>query len=164
MALPLLPRTDVPHDWRFAGCFGCGDGPGGLRMPVVAGPGLTATATFTVRSHHQGASGLAHGGAVAAAFDEVLGAVQFHFDEPAVTASLQTEFRLPVPVGSTLYLSARTDGRDGRKLRVTGEARLDDPAGPVAAQASALFVFVDPAHFERYDSTVGHEGVPVDGS
>lgn len=131
-------------------------------MDVVVGPGQTATAAYTVAPHHQGASGLAHGGALAAAFDEVLGAVQFHFDDPAVTASLTTSFRLPVPVGSVLHMTAREQSRDGRKLHVVGEARIGGPDGPVAATATGLFVFVDPAHFARFDATIGHAGVALD--
>lgn len=157
---PAQPGTDVPHRWIYEGCFGCGDGPGGLRMPIVVGPGLTATATWTVQTHHQGAGGLAHGGAIAAAIDEVLGAVQFHFEEPAVTASLNTEFRRPVPVGTVLHLAARAEERDGRKMRVSGDARLGGPDGPVAATATALFVFVGSEHFARYGSVGGHAGIP----
>jgi acyl-coenzyme A thioesterase PaaI-like protein len=153
---------DAPHRWTYDGCFGCGDVPGGLRMPIVTGPGRTITATWTVQPHHQGAVGLAHGGAIAAAFDEVLGAVQIHFGETAVTASLTTEFRLPVPVGSVVHLLARPEQREGRKMRVVGEARLGGPDGPVAARAEGLFVVVGEEHFARFGAAQEHTAVPLD--
>lgn len=139
----LLPQHDT-------GCFGCGDQDSGLRLRFLVGEDLTVTSTFTVGRHHQGAPGLCHGGVLAAVFDEALGTLQTLFGQPAVTASLATEFRRPVPVGAELHLHCRVDGREGRKLRVSGEARLDTADGPVAARARALFVFVDPRHFTRH--------------
>ncbi|MEJ3653811.1 PaaI family thioesterase [Actinomycetes bacterium KLBMP 9759] len=135
---------------HYSGCFGCGELEGGLRLRFRTGDGLTIHGTFTVEPQHQGAPGLAHGGLIATAFDDALGTLQVFIREPAVTASLQTEYRRPVPVGSTLHLRCTVDGRDGRKLWVSGEARLDAEDGPVAARASALFVVVTPEHFTRH--------------
>ncbi|HXV93803.1 MAG TPA: PaaI family thioesterase [Pseudonocardia sp.] len=142
------PGTDLPR--HYSGCFGCGELEGGLRLRFRTGPDLTVTGTFAVDTHHQGAPGLAHGGVITAAFDEALGALQVYFREPAVTASLRTDFLRPVPVGSVLHIRTRVDGREGRKLRVSGEGRLDAPDGPLAARASALFVVVDHQHFVRH--------------
>lgn len=147
---PDAPTPGTVLGRHYAGCFGCGDLEGGLRMRLTAGEGLTVTGKFTVQTHHQGAPGLAHGGVLATAFDEALGALQVFFREPAVTANLTTDFRRPVPVGTVVHLQSRVDGRDGRKLRVSGDARLDAPDGPIAAQASALFVFVRSEHIARH--------------
>jgi acyl-coenzyme A thioesterase PaaI-like protein len=147
---PDAPRPGTVLPAHYAGCFACGELDGGLRLSFVVGEDLTVMGTFAVQVHHQGAPGLAHGGAVAAAFDEALGALQVFFGEPAVTASLQTEFRRPVPVDSVLHLQCRVDAREGRKLWVSGVARLDGPDGPVAAKASALFVFVPREHFSEH--------------
>lgn len=141
------PGTALPG--HYAQCFACGDA-GGLRMALTIGEGTTATGVFTVEERHQGAPGLAHGGVIAAAFDEALGALQVFLGEPAVTASLQTEFRRPVPTGSVLHLACRVDGRDGRKLWTSGDAHLNAPDGPVAAQATGLFVVVAPEHFTAH--------------
>ncbi len=124
-------------------------------MRFRTGEGLTVIGTFTVETHHQGAPGLAHGGVLTAAFDEAFGALQVFFQEPAVTASLRTEFRRPVPVGTVLHITTWVDAREGRKLWMSGDARLDSPDGPVALLAEALFVFVPAEHFERH-------GRPVD--
>lgn len=135
---------------HYSGCFGCGELEGGLRLRFTTGDGLSVHGVFTVEPQHQGAPGLAHGGLIATAFDDALGTLQVFIREPAVTASLQTEFKRPVPVGTDLHLTCRVDGRDGRKLWVSGVARLGSPDGPVAAQASALFIVVPLEHFAEH--------------
>lgn len=147
------PGTELPE--HYAGCVGCGRLEGSLRLRFTAGEGLAVSGTFTVRDHHQGAPGLAHGGTIATAFDEAFGALLVLVGEPAVTASLQTEFRRPVPVGAVLHLDCRVEGREGRKLWVSGSARLDAPDGPTAAQATALFVIVPEEHFTRHGGAKG---------
>lgn len=161
MASPT--HTDRPLRWRSAGCFACGEEPGGLGLSVTTGPGGVAHGVWTVQPRHQGAPGIAHGGAVAAAFDEVLGAAQVHHVGAAVTASLTTDFLRPVPVGAVVHLAARVVAHEGRKLHIEGEARLDAPDGGVAARARGLFVEVPAAHFARY-GTEGphHEAVAQD--
>lgn len=149
-----VPRPDAPRPGtvlpaHYAGCFGCGELEGGLRLRFTTGERLTITTSFTTHTHHQGSPGIAHGGVLTAVFDEALGALQVYFEQRAVTASLETEFRRPVPVGAPVHLETRVDAREGRKLWVSGEARLRSPDGPVAARAKALFVFVPDEHFER---------------
>jgi acyl-coenzyme A thioesterase PaaI-like protein len=162
MACPT--HTDRPQRWRSSVCFACGDDPGGLGMTVTTGPGGRANALWAVEPRHQGAAGIAHGGAVAAAFDEVLGAAQAHHVDSAVTASLATDFLRPVPVGAVVHLEAVVVAHEGRKLHIEGEARLDAPDGPLAARARGLFVEVTAEHFALH-GTDGpqHEAVAHDG-
>lgn len=144
-----------PLPRHHAGCFACGDGPGGLRLRF-ADPGPddegrpAVVGEFTVADAHQGAPGLAHGGTLAATMDELFGALQHHLDEIYVTGELTTRYRAPVPLGRTLHLAARIDRRDGRKLFVSGEGRLGAPHGPVAVTARALFLAVPPSHFHTH--------------
>jgi acyl-coenzyme A thioesterase PaaI-like protein len=147
---PDTPPPGTPMPGHYAHCFACGDASGGLEMSLAIGEGVTVTSAFTVEDRHQGAPGLAHGGVIAAAFDEALGALQVFLGRPAVTASLTTEFRRPVPTGSVLHLMCRVDGRDGRKMWTSGDAHLDAPDGPIVAQATGLFVEVAPDHFARH--------------
>ncbi len=143
------PGTELgPH---YSRCFACGDGsPGGLRIRFTVGEGVTVRSEFAVTEHHQGAPGLAHGGLLACAFDEALGAVSALLREPVVTARLETHFRRPVPVGSTLHIVARIDARAGRKLYLSADGHLDHPDGPRAVQARALNLVVPVEHFIRY--------------
>ncbi|MFC4942608.1 PaaI family thioesterase [Pseudonocardia sp. GCM10023141] len=150
---PQSPPPGTALPMHYSGCFACGELACGLRLRFTTGEGVSVHGVFQVDPRHQGAPGLAHGGLIAAAFDEALGALQVFTREPAVTASLQTEFRRPVPVGTTLHLMCRLDGRDGRKLWVSGDAHLDDPDGPIAAQATALFLTVPLDHFARHGRT-----------
>jgi acyl-coenzyme A thioesterase PaaI-like protein len=142
------PGTEIASHYRQ--CFGCGeDHPSGLRMRVVAEADLSLRASFEVGTAHQGAPGLAHGGVLAAAFDEALGALNWLLMHPAVTARLETDFIRPVPVGSVLELEARIVGVDGRKVYTAAVGRLG-PDGPVAVAASAMFVQVDLQHFRTH--------------
>jgi acyl-coenzyme A thioesterase PaaI-like protein len=143
------PGTVIPT--HFAGCFVCGGGEGGLRMRMAVGEGARVLGEYDVPVHHQGAPGIAHGGVIAAAFDETLGMLQVFTGELAVTGRLTTTFRRPVPVGTLLCVEARLDGREGRKVWTSGTARLGGADGPVAATAEALFVVVSPEHFARYE-------------
>jgi len=133
---------------HYSYCYGCGEEhSSGLHMQVRLQQGLTLTARFVVSVDHQGAPGLAHGGLLAAACDEALGASNWLLMTPAVTARLEVDFRRPVPVGSTLHFTARIIGQDGRKVYCTGEGRLDAPDGPIATTAAGLFLQVTTEHF-----------------
>lgn len=137
-------------DQHFSGCFGCGTATGGLELRFTTAPGLAMTTSIVLETRYQGAPGLAHGGVVASIFDEALGALQVYFDEPAVTARLETSYKRPVPLGVPLHVRTVVDDRAGRKLLTSGVATLGAPDGPVAATATALFIFVDPAHFTTH--------------
>ena len=144
----VAPGSLIPSHYR--NCYGCGvDHPSGLHMRVTAGPGLTLSASFLVGTDHQGAPGLAHGGVLTAAADEVLGALNWLLMQPSVTARLETNFVRPVPVGSVLDLQARITGVDGRKVYTAAVGRLGVD-GPVAMTASALFIQVGIGHFRTH--------------
>lgn len=145
-ALAPQPGEAIPTHYKW--CFGCGvDHPTGLHMKVTAGEGLTATGVFTVSEHHQGAPGLAHGGLLSAAIDEVLGSLNWLLGVPAVTGRLECDFRRPVPVSSTLYVVAAIESQHGRKVFTSARVHLNELNGPVVIEAKALFVQVDVEHF-----------------
>lgn len=141
-----LPGTKIPS--HFGHCFGCGDlHPTGLHLVAHAGEGQDLTATFTVTHDHQGAPGLAHGGLLSLAFDEALGKLMWLIRSPAVTARLETDFLKPVPMGSTLYITAEIAGQVNRKVYTRAEGHLESFDGPIAVRAAALFVIVPMKHF-----------------
>ncbi|WP_018330835.1 PaaI family thioesterase [Actinomycetospora chiangmaiensis] len=149
-------------------CFGCADLPHGLRLESrVADDEAGAAAVrsrMVLRPDQQGAPGLLHGGLLTAAFDEVLGSVVALVTRPCVTARLETDFRAPMPIGSTLWLRARVEGRAGRKLYAAGTAHLDAEDGPVVGTAHALFLKVGMEHFLRNSRPEDLEalGVPAE--
>ena len=133
---------------HYKHCYGCGElSPTGLHLIAHAGEGASITAEFKVTENHQGAPGLAHGGLLSLAFDEALGKLMWLLRAPAVTARLETDFLLPVPVGSVLHISAKITGRINRKVYTSAEGRLNSPEGPIVVKASALFILVTMEHF-----------------
>lgn len=144
---PEAPAPGEAIPLHYSYCIGCGDkAPNGLKMVTTAGEGLTLTSRFTVTEGHQGAPGLAHGGLLGLAFDEAMGSLNYLIRQPAVTARLETEFLKPVPVGSTLEITARIEGQAGRKLYLSAEGYIEGDRDPVL-KARALFIVVPVEHF-----------------
>jgi len=145
---PMSPPTGSQLPSHFKHCFGCGDlHPTGLHLTAIVEEGLEISAQFTVTENHQGAPGLAHGGLLSLAFDEALGKLMWLLRAPAVTARLETDFLLPVPIGTTLFISARILGQQGRKVYSVAEGRIGGADGPIATRAASLFVIVPMKHF-----------------
>jgi acyl-coenzyme A thioesterase PaaI-like protein len=105
--------------------------------PVVAGVGERVEAVVSYRSEHEGHPGLVHGGILATTFDELFGLFQTFAQPPVVTAELTVRFLAPVPVGSTVRFEAEVAEREGRKMRVRGQASVN---GATCAAAEALFI------------------------
>jgi acyl-coenzyme A thioesterase PaaI-like protein len=145
---PKSPATGSELPSHFKHCFGCGDlHPTGLHLKAKVEEGLSISAQFTVTENHQGAPGLAHGGLLSLAFDEALGKLMWLLRAPAVTARLETDFLAPVPIGTTIYISARITGVQGRKVYSEAEGRLNGPDGAIAVRAASLFIIVPMKHF-----------------
>jgi acyl-coenzyme A thioesterase PaaI-like protein len=117
---------------------------------VFAGEGADVRTELVVTGHHQGAPGLAHGGLLVSALDEAMGFVTFMLQTPAVTGRLETDFRLPVPVGSLVHIGAQAVAVAGRRVYMQAEGRLETPDGPVAVRALAVFVQVPLEHFTTH--------------
>ncbi|WP_078066768.1 PaaI family thioesterase [Streptomyces jeddahensis] len=148
MRHPDAPAPGELLGAHYGQCFGCGDGqPHGLQLEARAGDGVSVTAEFTVRTAHQGAPGLAHGGVLATALDETLGSLNWLLRVIAVTGRLETDYLLPVPVDTVLYLEAEVTAVSGRKIYSTATGRIGGPDGPVAVRADAVFIEVKVDHF-----------------
>jgi len=101
--------------------------------------GEEAVARVVLGPAFEGAPGRAHGGIVAALFDETMGAVLPAVGTLAYTGSLTINYHAPTPLGEQLEFRARVVERDGR--RVTLEATGDADGGRFA-DASAIFIVV----------------------
>ena len=84
------------------------------------------------------------------AFDESLGATNWLVRAPAVTAHLEVSYRLPVPVGTKVYIQATMQAISGRKIWSTAEGRLNSPDGPLAVEAGSLYMQVPIEHFTKH--------------
>ncbi|HUO47646.1 MAG TPA: PaaI family thioesterase, partial [Acidimicrobiales bacterium] len=92
----------------------------------------------------EGAPGRAHGGIVAAAFDDVTGFVIGRLQEPAFTGELTVRYLAAVPVDEPLEIRARLEGRERRKLFISADMRTGEA---VVATCRAIYVTVDPSRF-----------------
>ncbi len=95
-------------------------------------------------SAYEGPPGCVHGGYVAAAFDELLGAAQSLSGTQGMTAHLGVDYRRPTPLHTPLRLEGWLDRREGRKIWARGTIVAD---GELRAEAEALFIAFDPGRF-----------------
>jgi acyl-coenzyme A thioesterase PaaI-like protein len=106
--------------------------------------GEEVIATVVLRRAFEGAPGRAHGGIVAAAFDDITGFVIGVLREPAFTGELTVRYVKPVPVDQPLEMRARLRGRERRKLFIEAECHHGDE---LVATCKAIYITVDPTRF-----------------
>jgi acyl-coenzyme A thioesterase PaaI-like protein len=95
-------------------------------------------------SAYEGPPGCVHGGYVACAFDEILGAAQTFSGAPGMTGTLTIRYRKPTPLHTDLRFEGRFDRKEGRKVFTSGKVY----AGEVlTAEAEAIFVSIRAEHF-----------------
>ena len=124
-----------PHSSQ---CMGCGpDNSAGLAMQVRReGDDVVCEQTFDARQ--VGAPGLVHGGAVAAACDDLFGFVlTIHQIGAAFTGELTVRYLAGTPLFEPLEFRARLVGEERRKLFMAAEARAGDL---LIATATATFI------------------------
>ncbi|MDQ1250668.1 MAG: hypothetical protein QG597_5047 [Actinomycetota bacterium] len=141
----LEPEQLPPHTPT---CMGCGpDNPNGLQMTVFrSGQHVYTDLVFDER--HGGAPGLAHGGAISAACDDLFGFTLWIAGTPAVTRNLAISYIQPVPLHQPHRIVAGVDNREGRALHVSATGTGED--GVVRFTATAMFVAVDVKHFAAH--------------
>jgi acyl-coenzyme A thioesterase PaaI-like protein len=116
--------------------------PLGIGIEVVR-RGDDAVAEVVLGAAFEGGPGMAHGGVVAALFDDVLGYLLTLHRVPGFTGELTVRYHRPTPVGVPLTLRGWVVDRIGRRFLTAGDARAD---GQVVASASATFVEVEARH------------------
>ncbi len=86
----------------------------------------------------QGATDIVHGGAIAAVFDETMGAICLVLGQPAVTATMTVDYRIPIPVEKEFLVEAHLEKIERRKLFTT--ARMLDEQQKLFAESKAIYV------------------------
>jgi acyl-coenzyme A thioesterase PaaI-like protein len=86
--------------------------------------GLLGRVWFGPRA--EGPPGHAHGGAIAAVLDEVMGGAAWLAGHPVMTASMSVHYRRAVPLGRVYTLRGHVKEVDGRKVHLVGELCDDD--------------------------------------
>jgi acyl-coenzyme A thioesterase PaaI-like protein len=111
------------------------------------------TARFTPRPEYRGAGKTLHGGIAATALDEILvWAGILTEDVLTVTGTMELRFRRPVRVDEPITVSARVDGRSGRRLQISGALEVGDETRVEAAGLYLVSISVG-------DILAGHRGV-----
>jgi acyl-coenzyme A thioesterase PaaI-like protein len=124
----------------FPDCVVSGDAnPMGLDVQFFR-EGDEAVSRVALGPAFEGAPNRAHGGVVAAVFDDLMGFVLTIVESPAYTAELTVRYRRPTPVGEEIEFRARLVSRQGRRLHI--EAEATDASGAIVAEAKGLFVTI----------------------
>jgi len=113
--------------------------------------------TVTFGAAYEGPPGCVHGGYVAAAFDELLGATQSLSGSAGMTARLIVNYRSPTPLRTELRLEGEFAGRDGRKITTVGRIFAGDT---LCAEAEGLFISMEG---ERFRALLEARGARMEG-
>lgn len=113
---------------------------------------LVATLVFS--SAFEGGPGLAHGGYVAAAFDELLGLTQSLTGEAGMTGKLKVRYRSPCPLNTELRMEGRVHQREGRKIVARGIMHAGDR---LVADGEATFVVLEGEVYRAKMSRLGQD-------
>src|SRR4051795_12266553 len=124
----------------FPDCVVSGDAnPMGLDIQFFR-EGQEAVSRVVLGPAFEGAPNRAHGGVVAAVFDDLMGFVLTIHESPAYTAELTVRYRQPTPVNEEIEFRARLVDRKGRRLHIEAEAVDAHGTGKKIAEATALFI------------------------
>jgi acyl-coenzyme A thioesterase PaaI-like protein len=140
-----VPRLLPGHT---ATCFGCGSAnASGFHLEVWrVGDEIYTDVAFDER--HLGGPGLAHGGAIAAACDELLGFTVWLIGAPAVTRALTIDYLAPTSLHEIHRITAKVDGEKGRAIHVS--AKGIGSSGKMSFTASGVYVRVPFEHFNDF--------------
>jgi acyl-coenzyme A thioesterase PaaI-like protein len=95
--------------------------------------------SVTFGNAYEGAPGCAHGGHVAAVFDEALGMACIFSGVPGMTGEITVSYRRPTPIHLPLRIEARFDRMEGRKIHTSGELYSEDV---LLAKSTGLFISI----------------------
>lgn len=94
----------------------------------------------------QGPPGHAHGGAIAAVLDELMGYLAWERELTVVAAELWVKYRRPTPLRTELKLRAWVERVEGRRAELRSELSTAD--GAVCCEGGGLFIHVGEERFK----------------
>jgi len=107
-------------------------------VDLLVGEDRSISGTVRFDLQHVGPPYRAHGGAVAAFLDQLLGIASMASGSRGFTGSMTVKYRQATPLRRDLRVAARVVGGEGRISHATGE--IYDDEGRVTAEAEAMFV------------------------
>ena len=148
---PKIP-IDTSKGWDM--CFGCGkENPIGLKLKVEQ-EGKTVKAEFTPNEHHQGWSGIVHGGIITTLLDEAMGYAALSENVCCVTAKMQAKFKRPALINEPLIITGSVAKNEGKLLETKAAVSLTD--GTLVAEGTATMFVLG----QMPDSTNNNEERP----
>ena len=119
-------------------CFACGeDNPISLGLEFESIDENRIRTYFTPGPEHQGYGEIMHGGLVSTLLDEVMAKVIYFQGRVGLTASMETRFKYPVPIGTNLEVVGKIKAEKGNF--VFTEAVLSGVEGKVYAHGEGKF-------------------------
>ena len=112
-------------------------------------PDGSVETTLSCSADHEGGPQVAHGGWIAAMFDEVTGHVPLLNGQLSVTGTMRVTYVKPVPIERPLRARAWVAAKEQRRWIVEGELTLAS-TGALLGRAEAIMVLRDPGHFDRH--------------
>lgn len=163
-----MPVTDDPDAFVIGPspsgrllCGGCAPaGVCGLGVEVAEARDAAVRFDVICPRHWQGGPRVAHGGWIAAVFDDVLNMAALRVEPRLVTKSLAVSYRRPVPVERRLEVLARIDAHAGRRWDVSARMTLD---GTELATARAELRTRHPDHYARHEAWLARRPLSRNG-
>jgi len=92
-----------------------------------------------------------HGGYIAGAFDELLGATQSLSGQPGMTGTLTIKYRSPTPLHNELHMVGELTEVEGKKIFTKGTLFAVNPDGTerLCAEAEGIFISIDFGKFAQ---------------
>ncbi|MFA1549410.1 PaaI family thioesterase [Actinomadura chokoriensis] len=137
-APPFVPSSERRMDRQI------GNPVTGALNPVAPPVELTVSSDgivrgeFTLSPVYEGPPSYVHGGVSAMVLDQVLGMAAAASGTPGMTATLETRYRRPTPLGVPLSVEAKASRVEGRKVYASGT--ISGPDGRVTVEATAMFI------------------------
>ena len=120
-------------------CFVCGSqNPNSMGIRWYANTAGEIYTQVTLTEAQQGPPGHAHGGATAAILDEAMGAAVWYAGKRVLSVNLNIDYKLPVPLGQKIEVTARISGKGGRSVHTAAEIRL--LTGEIAVSGQGIYV------------------------
>jgi acyl-coenzyme A thioesterase PaaI-like protein len=157
--------TRPPSESGIALCRSCerrGRCQLGLGREELGSDGVVET-ELICSAAHEGGPGVAHGGWIAATFDEVTGHVPLLRGQLAVTGEMTVSYLKPVPIERPLRARAWIARKEERRWMVEGELRLAS-TGALLGRAHAVMVLRDPGHFDRHRAWLAEQDAQANGA
>ncbi|MEO3828577.1 PaaI family thioesterase [Actinomadura sp. B10D3] len=137
-APPFVPPGERTMDRQIANPVTGTANPIAPPVVLTVGSGGIVRGEFTLGHLYEGPPSYVHGGVSAMVLDQALGMAAAASGTPGMTATLETRYRRPTPLGVPLRVEAKASRVEGRKVYASGA--ISAPDGRVTVEATAMFI------------------------